>query len=103
MTELPISHSGVGGFFSPGRRGGGCWWALPGFGLIGGGIFPFICIVRKSVLFQTAQSVNKKLEKISIKRLTINKTLDIIQSSIKHLMTGATHRQPDRAEKENEI
>lgn len=37
MTELPISRSGVGGFFSPGRRGGGCRWALPGFGLIGGG------------------------------------------------------------------
>ncbi len=87
MTELPISRSGVGGFFSSGRRGGWCWWTLPGVGLIGGDdFFPFICIVRKSVLFQTVQSVNKKLEKISIKRLTINKTLDIIQSSIKRLI-----------------
>jgi hypothetical protein len=42
--------------------------------------------VRKSVVFQTVSSVNKKLDKISIKRLTINKTLDIIQSSIKRLM-----------------
>lgn len=36
MTELPISRSGVGGFFlsrQEGRR------ALPGFGLIGGGVF----------------------------------------------------------------
>ena len=41
MTELPISRPGVGGFFSPGRRGGGYWWALPGFGLIGGDDFPF--------------------------------------------------------------
>jgi len=35
MTELPISRSEVGGFFSPGRRVGGYWWALLGFGLIG--------------------------------------------------------------------
>lgn len=31
MTELPISRSGVGGFFFPGRR------VLAGFVLIGGG------------------------------------------------------------------
>lgn len=78
MTELPISRSGVGGFFFSGRRGGGCWWALPGFGLIGVFLFLFICIVRKSVVFQTVASVNKKLDKISIKHLTINKTLDIL-------------------------
>jgi hypothetical protein len=42
--------------------------------------------VQKSVVFQTVASVNKKLDKISIKHLTINKILDILQSSIKHLM-----------------
>jgi hypothetical protein len=42
--------------------------------------------VRKSVVFQTVASVNKKLDKISIKHLTINKTLDILKSSIKHLI-----------------
>ena len=66
MTELPISRSGVGGFFSPGRRGrrlflswqagsaafsllaggvGGYWWALPGFGLIGGGCNIFSAVI----------------------------------------------------------
>lgn len=49
-----------------------------GSGLIGVFLFLFICIVRKSVVFQTVASVNKKLDKISIKHLTINKTLDIL-------------------------
>lgn len=48
MTELPISRSGVGGFFSPGRQGGGCWWALPGFGLIGGGCNIFSAFIMYS-------------------------------------------------------
>lgn len=39
MTELPISRSGVGGFFSPGRRGGGRCRVLAGFGLIGTAFF----------------------------------------------------------------
>nr|DAV02018.1 MAG TPA: hypothetical protein [Caudoviricetes sp.] len=34
--------------------------------------------MRKSVVFQTVASVNKKLDKISIKHLTINKILDIL-------------------------
>nr|DAL90374.1 MAG TPA: hypothetical protein [Caudoviricetes sp.] len=34
--------------------------------------------MQKSVVFQTVASVNKKLDKISIKRLTNNKTLDIL-------------------------
>lgn len=37
MTELPIFRYGVGGFFFPGRRGGGRWRVLAGFVLIGGG------------------------------------------------------------------
>lgn len=78
MTELPIfrCRESAALLFS-GRRaaraGGRC-----GGGLIGAFLFLFICIVRKSTLFQTVASVNKKLDKISIKRLTINKTLDIL-------------------------
>ena len=49
-------------------------------------LLPFICIVRKSVFFQTVASINKKLDKISISHLTINKTLDILVASIKHLI-----------------
>ena len=48
MTELPISRSGVGGFFFPGRRGGGCWWALPVVGLIGGGCNIFSAFIMYS-------------------------------------------------------
>ena len=48
LTELPISRSGVGGFFFPGRWGGGCWWALPGFGLIGGGCNIFSAFIMYS-------------------------------------------------------
>jgi hypothetical protein len=48
--------------------------------------------VQKSVVFQTVASVNKKLDKISIKHLTINKTLDILKSSIKHLKHKSEHR-----------
>ena len=59
---------------------------LIGGGFHRGGVLPFICIVRKSVVFQTVASVNKKLDEISIKHLTINKTLDILKSSIKHLI-----------------
>ena len=48
MTELPISRPGVGGFFSPGRQGGGCWWALLWFGLIGGGCNIFSAFIMYS-------------------------------------------------------
>ena len=41
-------------------------------------LWPDLLVVRKSVVFQTVTSVNKKLDKISIKHLTINKTLDIL-------------------------
>lgn len=73
----------IGGGFT------GAAWALPGFrpDLKAGTFFsPLYCIVRKSVVFQTVASVNKKLDKVSIKHLTINKTLDILKSSIKHLI-----------------
>ena len=82
-ADLP---TGSAAFPFPGRRGGGCRWALPGFGLIGVFLFLFICIVHFLLSFRTVESINKKLDKISIKHLTINKTLDILQSSIKRLM-----------------
>lgn len=65
----------------PGRRGR-CW----GSGSIWAAFLPFIMYSAKSVVFQTVASVNKKLDKISIKHLTINKTLDILKLSIKRLI-----------------
>lgn len=52
----------------------------------------FSCLfnVRKSVLFQTVKTFKKKLDKFSRKRLTIKKTLDIIQSSRKRLIAHCT-------------
>jgi hypothetical protein len=92
LTELPISPRGRRLFFSPadrrrvppGRRGR-CRGFRPD--LKAETFFsPLYCIVQKSVVFQTVASANKKLDKISIKHLTINKTLDILKSSIKHLI-----------------
>lgn len=88
-ADLP---HGVGGFSFSRLIGGGftgAAWALPGFrpDLKAETFFsPLYCIVQKSVVFQTVASANKKLDKISIKHLTINKTLDILKSSIKHLI-----------------
>lgn len=65
----------------PGRRG-----RCRGSGLIGAVFLAFIMYSAKKCSFQTVASVNKKLDKISIKHLTINKTLDILKSSIKHLI-----------------
>lgn len=83
LTELPISPRGRRLFFSPADRRGCCRGGVGAAGfrpdLKAETFFsPLYCIVQKSVVFQTVASVNKKLDKISIKHLTINKTLDIL-------------------------